>query len=502
MQIQPDFETFKQRCKLGNLIPVWAEILADTETTISSFRKLAADGQYGFLLESVEQGENLGRYSFIGLDPEIVIRARGNEVRVTKYGDDAPVCESPDNPMIFLREFMQRYKLVKDPALESIPYLGGAVGYMAYDLVRSFEKLPDDNPDDLQLPDVYFMIADTLAIFDHVRHRTILLTNAHVTDGPKAAHDAAVHKIELMAERLRHAYTGPLPLEAGVPAPEGGEEQGLTSNLTKATFEARVERIKEYIRAGDAFQVVFSQRFTRAYHGEPFDIYRALRAINPSPYMFFLKLGDVQLAGSSPEILVRVQDGEVTVRPIAGTRWRGKTREEDLALERELLADPKERAEHIMLVDLGRNDVGRVATPGSVHVDKLMYIERYSHVMHIVSNVVGRLADGKDAFDALAATFPAGTLSGAPKIRAMEIIDELETVRRGPYGGAVGYFSFDGNLDSCIILRTCLIKGRRIYIQAGAGIVADSVPANEYQETVNKAMAMIKAVEMAEHGLD
>jgi anthranilate synthase component 1 len=502
MKIQPDFETFTERCRQGNLIPVWAEILADSETTISAFRKLAADGQYAFLLESVEHGENLGRYSFIGVNPDIVIRGRGNRVEILKYGDDEPIEETPDNPMTFLREFMQRYRLVKDPALEAIPYLGGAVGYMAYDLVRRFERLPDANPDELQLPEIYFMIADTLAIFDHVRHRTILLANAHVTDGPRTAYDAAAHKIELMAERLHRPWLRPAtnPLDANSPAVE--DEEGLISNFTREEYAAGVERIKEYIRAGDAFQVVFSQRFSRPYGGDPFDIYRALRAINPSPYMFFLKFGDVQLAGSSPEILVRVQNGEVTVRPIAGTRPRGATRQEDEALERDLLADPKERAEHIMLVDLGRNDVGRVSTPGSVHVDRLMYIERYSHVMHIVSNVVGRLAPGRDAFDALAATFPAGTLSGAPKIRAMEIIDEMETLRRGPYGGAVGYFSFDGNLDSCIILRTCLIKGRRVYIQAGGGIVADSVPANEYQETVNKAAAVLKAVEMAERGLD
>jgi anthranilate synthase component 1 len=362
------------------------------------------------------------------------------------------------------------------------------------------------------------MIADTLAIFDHVRRRTILLANAHVGDeGPKVAYLAALRKIDLMAERLRRPWTpqhaDPLaeprpaaapgvfgkavPAKPGKPAPNG-----MTSNFSKEEFEERVERVKEYIRAGDAFQVVLSQRFCRPYAGDPFDVYRALRSINPSPYMFYLKLGEVQLAGSSPEILVRVQDGQVTLRPIAGTRWRGATKAEDLALEQELLADPKELAEHIMLVDLGRNDVGRVATPGSVAVDRLMFIERYSHVMHIVSNVIGRLAPGKDCFDALAAAFPAGTLSGAPKIRAMEIIDEMETLRRGPYGGAVGYFSFDGNLDSCIILRTCLIMNGRVHVQAGGGLVADSVPANEYQESVNKAMAVAKAVQMAEAGLD
>jgi anthranilate synthase component 1 len=276
----------------------------------------------------------------------------------------------------------------------------------------------------------------------------------------------------------------------------------MISNFTQADFERGVEHVKEYIRAGDAFQVVLSQRFSKPYHGDPFNIYRALRAINPSPYMFYLKLGDLQLAGSSPEILVRVNKGEVVVRPIAGTRPRGATHEEDRRLEQELLADPKERAEHIMLVDLGRNDAGRVAAPGTVRVDNLMTVERYSHVMHIVSNVLGRLAPDKDIFDALEACFPAGTVSGAPKIRAMEIIDELENVRRGPYAGAVGYFSFDGNLDTCIAIRTCVIRNRRVYAQAGAGIVADSVPESEYRETCNKAMALLKAVEMAEAGLD
>jgi anthranilate synthase component 1 len=331
----------------------------------------------------------------------------------------------------------------------------------------------------------------------------ILLSNAHVTEGARQAYDAAVHKIQLLFERLRSVRGAPKPSPLTTDTPDvdlSGEV--LASNFTPAEFEAGVEKIKEYIRAGDAFQVVFSQRFSKPYHGDPFDIYRALRAINPSPYMFYLKFGDLQLAGSSPEILVQVNRGQVRVRPIAGTRPRGATHEEDRQLEQDLLADPKERAEHIMLVDLGRNDVGRVAVPGSIRVDDLMTIERYSHVMHIVSNVVGRLAPGQDAFDALEACFPAGTVSGAPKIRAMEIIDEVENVRRGPYAGAIGYFSFDGNLDTCIAIRTCVIRGRRVYVQAGAGIVADSVPASEYQETCNKAMALLQAVELAEAGLD
>ena len=500
MRIQPDFTAFEQRCRQGNLIPVWTEILADMETPVSVFRKLA-DADHAFLLESVEQGENLGRYSFIGFNPEILIRSLGGEIIVSYFGVDEQVQPTPANPMAFMREFMQRYRPAPDPNLP--PFIGGGVGYMAYDLVRCFEKLPDNNPDLLRLPDCYFMIADTLAIFDHVRRRMILLANAHVTEGPRQAYDAAVHKIQLLFERLRsaRAIAKHSPLTTDTPDVDLSSE-GLGSNFTQAEFEAGVEKIKEYIRAGDAFQVVFSQRFSKPYHGDPFDIYRALRAINPSPYMFYLKFGDLQLAGSSPEILVQVNRGQVRVRPIAGTRPRGATHEEDRQLERDLLADPKERAEHIMLVDLGRNDVGRVAVPGSIRVDDLMTIERYSHVMHIVSNVVGRLAPGQDAFDALEACFPAGTVSGAPKIRAMEIIDEVENVRRGPYAGAIGYFSFDGNLDTCIAIRTCVIRNRRVYVQAGAGIVADSVPASEYQETCNKAMALLKAVELAETGLD
>lgn len=503
MKIQPDFEKFLRRCSAGNLIPVWTEIMADMDTPVSVYRKLSSDSTHSFLLESVEQGENLGRYSFIGCNPNIIIRGRGHEIELTKFGQDEEI-EISGNPMTFMREFMQRYRPVRDPSLRQLPFMGGGVGYMAYDLVRSFENLPDGNPDDLQLPDVYFMIADSVAVFDHVLHRTILLSNAHVTDDPRRAYDGAVHRIELMAERLRNPMAATLesPLDALAPDLGSLQENELTSNFTQSEFEAGVDRVKEYIRAGDAFQVVISQRFSKGYQGEPFDIYRALRAINPSPYMFYLKLGDVQLAGSSPEILVRVTGDNVIVRPIAGTRPRGGDHDEDKRLEEELLADPKERAEHVMLIDLGRNDAGRVSLPGSVHVDEFMVIERYSHVMHIVSNVVGKLQPGTDAYDALAATFPAGTVSGAPKIRAMEIIDEIENVRRGPYAGAIGYFSFDGNLDTCITLRTCLIKNRRVYVQAGAGIVADSVPANEYQETLNKARALLKAVEFAENGLE
>jgi anthranilate synthase component I len=494
LKIHPDYEAFLERRKHGNLIPVWAELLADMETPVSAFRKLA-DGEHGFLLESVEQGEQLGRYSFIGCDPEATIRCRGSEVMLSRHGCDDEVIEHSGGPMAYLREFMARFHPAPDEDLP--PFIGGLVGYLAYDMVRHFETLPDDNPDDLKLPDAWFMVADSLAIFDHVRHRMILLANAHVTDEPRAAYDAAVHKIQMMADRLRAR-----PPAADDEPSVGVEPRPVESNFTREEFEAGVDRIKEYVLAGDAFQVVFSQRFSKQYSGDPFDIYRALRAINPSPYMYYLKFGDVQIAGSSPEILVRVTRDRVVVRPIAGTRPRGTTMDGDRELERELLADPKECAEHIMLVDLGRNDVGRVAKVGTVRVDDLMIVERYSHVMHIVSNVVGELEDGLDAFDAVAATFPAGTVSGAPKIRAMEIVDELENLRRGPYAGMIGYFSFDGNLDSAITIRTCLVKDDRVYVQAGAGIVADSDPASEYDETCNKAQALLKAVELAERGLD
>ncbi len=501
LTVTPDFNTFLEQTQRGNMIPVWAELLADMETPVSVFRKLGTS-EHAFLLESVEQGERVGRYSFIGCNPDVVIRSRGQEIDLCYHGVDEQVLKEPRNPLRFLREFMQRYKPVTNPELP--PFIGGAVGYMAYDLVRAFEKLPDGNPDQLKLPDTYFMIADAIAIFDHVKRRLILLANAHVTGpngdhDPRKAYDSAVHKIELMAERLRSHY---VPEDEPLEKPRAATPGKVVSNFTQLDFEAAVEKIREYIRAGDAFQVVLSQRFSRSYGGDPFDVYRALRAINPSPYMFYLKFGDMQLAGSSPEILVRVSNGEVIVRPIAGTRPRGQDKAHDKRLEEELLADPKERAEHIMLIDLGRNDVGRVADPGTVLVDDLMSIERYSHVIHIVSNVRGNLKPEMDAFDALEACFPAGTVSGAPKIRAMEIIDEVENVRRGPYAGAIGYFSFDGNLDTAITIRTCLLKGGQVYVQAGAGIVQDSVPANEYAETCNKARAVLKAVELADKGLE
>jgi anthranilate synthase component 1 len=389
---------------------------------------------------------------------------------------------------------MAAYREAPVPGLP--PYTGGAVGYMSYDVVRDVERLPDENPDDLDVPDMFFMLTDSLVAFDHVKHKMVLIANAHIgATGPDAAYDRAVARLDTMRHKLRQ----PLDLP-----PQEKKEVKITprSNFKRKDFENVVRRCKEYILSGDVFQVVPSQRWSVPLPCDPFDLYRALRVINPSPYMFYLQMGDIKLAGSSPEVLVKLQGEKVTVRPIAGTRPRGQTEEEDQALANELLADEKECAEHIMLVDLGRNDVGRVCRFNTVEVDDMKVIERYSHVMHIVSNVVGQIKEGLDAFDVLKATFPAGTLTGAPKIRAMEIIDEMEPMRRGPYGGSVGYFSFNGNLDSCITIRTLLIKGDQVCVQAGAGIVADSDPATEYEETCVKARGMINAIEWAARGLD
>lgn len=498
--IHPTLDEFRDRCLEGNLIPVWREILADMETPVSAFRKIA-DSENAFLLESVEQGEALGRYSFLGCDPEVVFKCKGPEVQILYHDNEEDFVEKSKKPLDVLDEFMARYRPVADPALP--PFTGGAVGYIAYDMVRHFENLPDANPDDLCLPDAFFCITDTLIVFDHVRHRMILISNAHVRDDPEAAYREAVHKIDLLQERLRAPLPAPSrDAEARGDTPAAPPTDEPASNFRRQDFEDAVRACKEHIAAGDIFQVVLSQRFERDYRGDPFDLYRALRAINPSPYMYYLQLGDLRIAGSSPEILVRLTGEEVCVRPIAGTRPRGDTPEADAVYEKDLLADPKERAEHIMLVDLGRNDVGRVAQYGSVHVDDLMSVERYSHVMHIVSNVTGRLRPGLDAFDVLRAAFPAGTVSGAPKIRAMEIIDEMEPTRRGPYAGCVGYVGFNGNLDTAITIRTMIVRDETVYVQAGAGLVADSVPEREYEETVNKARALLRAVDMAQEGLD
>jgi len=487
--VSPDIERFKSLCKEGNLIPVYRETLADLDTPVSAFLKL--NERPAFLLESVEGGEMWARYSFLGLKPSKVIRGWGGRIEVS--GQDGTETVKTGDPLGYLKELMSGYKAVE---AEGLPrFFGGLVGYLGYDTVRFIEDLPEkDWEHKLDMPDIYLMLTDTMLIFDNLQQKIKVVSNVHM-DGnrsPEEAYKEAVEKIDGIIERLK------APVSASKDAPREVEPGEFVSSFgPREKFEGAVEKCKEYVKAGDIIQVVLSQRFQRSTSLEPFSIYRALRVINPSPYMYYLDTGEAQIVGSSPEILVRLEGDEITLRPIAGTRKRGANENEDLALEADLKADPKEVAEHIMLVDLGRNDVGRVAVTGSVKVTELMVIERYSHVMHMVSNVKGRLTDGLDAFDVLRASFPAGTVSGAPKVRAMEIIDELEPVRRGPYAGSLGYLSYSGNMDMAITIRTLVIKDGVVYMQAGAGIVADSVPANEYDETVNKAKGMMKAVDMA-----
>ncbi len=491
---QPARDEIHRLFKQGDLVPVHRTVLADLETPVSVYIKLAQAGVVSFMLESVEGGEQVGRYSFLGVNPKGLITVRDRQVTRELHGSTTTRALRPDeHPLDAVKQEFERVRPVR---LEGLPrFVGGAVGFIGYDVVRWFEELPDTAAQELDVPDAAFMLPDTLVIFDHVRHRLILLANAHNLGDAAAAWDDAVRRLDELADILRR----PLPAEA---QPMQPLDEEFTSNISRERFEDNVRAAREYIAAGDAFQIVLSQRFMRRSKAQPFTIYRALRALNPSPYMFFLHFGaGMTLMGASPEMMVRLEDGEAFVRPLAGTRPRGNTDEEDEALAAELLADPKERAEHVMLVDLGRNDLGRVCDYGTVRVPRMMFVERYSHVMHIVSEVSGRMRAGMDAFDLLAATFPAGTLSGAPKVRAMEIIEELEGTRRGPYGGAVSYFSFDGSMDSCITIRSLLMVDDRLYLQAGAGIVADSDPATEYQETVNKARAVAVAVRQAEEGL-
>ncbi|MFC1517299.1 anthranilate synthase component I [Candidatus Margulisiibacteriota bacterium] len=463
----PSEKDFIQLAKQGNLIPVYKEIVADLETPVSAYLKIeTADS---FLLESVEQGENIARWSFIGSKPFLKFKAK-------------------KDPYLELKKLMQKYKPVTYGGLP--PFHGGAVGYFSYDSVRCIENIPCKNKDDLKFPLAQFLLTDTVLVFDHVKHKILVISNALIKNDPKKAYAKAKKKIDNLIQKLKR----PLPAKKILETTGTIDSKKISSNFEPEGFHNIVRKAKEYIKAGDIFQVVLSQRFEKEYKGDPFKIYRQLRSINPSPYMFYLKFGKTRVIGSSPEILVRLEGRKATVRPIAGTRRRGRTPPEDLALEKDLLSDKKELAEHIMLVDLGRNDLGRVCYPGSVKTNELKSIERYSHVMHIVSNVEGRLLDYKDGFDLLKATFPAGTVSGAPKIRAMEIIDELEPARRGLYAGSVGYFDFSGNLDSCITIRTIIVKDNRAYVQSGAGIVADSDPRREYEETINKAMAMLKCL--------
>ena len=489
----PDFESFRVLADSGNLVPVYREIMADLDTPVTAFRKLD-DGRFSFLLESIEGGEKWARYSFLGSSPSIIVRSKGTTVEIIEHGVSRTI--QTDDPLGTIRTILEQFRPVE---VEGLPrFFGGAVGYLGYDMVRHFEVLPVRTSAELDAWDSYFLITDTIVIFDTVRQKIKVVSNVHTDDNAtlEAAYAGALAKIEAIINRLK----APLPpYSAGQTS---STPVAFSSNITREAFMEAVEKSKGYVRAGDIIQVVLSQRFSGNLTAEPLNIYRVLRTLNPSPYMFFLRLEDTIIAGASPEVMVRKEGDHVELRPIAGTRPRGATPDEDVRLAEELLADPKERAEHVMLVDLGRNDLGRVCDTGTVTVSELMVIERYSHVMHIVSNVQGTLQNGRDAFDLVRATFPAGTLSGAPKVRAMQIIDELEPVRREIYGGAVGYFSFSGNMDLAIAIRTLVIKDGRVHLQAGAGIVADSDPAAEWQETVNKGMAVMKAIELAEKGLD
>jgi anthranilate synthase component 1 len=486
----PSPEDFKALAKQANVVPVYRQLLADTLTPVAAFQKFAGGGQ-SFLLESASGGEKMGRYSFLGSDPFLTFRAREEKVEITD-GKRTKKCSAAD-PIGELERLIGRFKCAR---LAALPHFAcGAVGYAAYDSVRYVERLPNPPKDDLHLPDLYFMFYDLMVVFDHL-NKTLKVVCAARLDGkrPDAAYEEARARVDEMVIRLRT----PTTILSDDITVSGEPTFRFESNFKRADYFQAVKACKEYIRAGDIFQVVLSQRLKTRTAADPFKIYRALHAINPSPYLFFLKMDDMHLVGSSPEVMVKVENGKVTVRPIAGTRPRGKTDEEDVALARELQADPKERAEHIMLVDLGRNDVGRVSRFGTVKIEEKMIIERFSHVMHMVSTVTGELRSDKTAFDAFRASFPAGTLSGAPKIRAMEILDELEPTRRNHYGGAVGVIDFLGNMNTCITIRTVLLKGEDAYVQAGGGIVADSVPEREYQETLNKAKALFRAIEAAE----
>ena len=495
-------EQFYTLAENGALVPVYRELAADLETPVSVYLKLRGQGP-SFLLESVEKAEQVGRYSFLGFNPRRQITSRGRQIILTDNGHiETRRLDEGEDPLHAVASELDRYQPIApmgDLAQDLPRFFGGAVGYLGYDLVRFFERIPDSTRDELNLPDLHLLVTDTLVIFDHVRHRLLVVANAHVPPGADldAAYNDAIARLDAVEQKLQD----PLPAQAPPPGRAGGE---MKSNLTQDQFETAVLKAKDYIAAGDVFQVVPSQRLRRRTQAQPFSIYRALRRLNPSPYMFFLSLGGdpaLHLIGSSPEVLVRLQDREAEVRPIAGTRPRGKTEREDQELEADLLADPKERAEHVMLVDLGRNDLGRVCEYGTVEVPDLLTVERYSHVIHLVSRVTGQLHEGVDAYDLLRATFPAGTVSGAPKVRAMEIIDELESVRRGHYAGAVGYFGFNGNMDTCITIRTILMQGDVAYLQAGGGIVADSNPTLEWEETLHKARALGVAIEMAERGI-
>jgi anthranilate synthase component 1 len=490
----PSLDDFQSLLSKGNLIPVYREILADMDTPVSAFKKID-DGENSFLLESLEGGEKWGRYSFLGSGSSKIFCCKGSQFQVFENGRLVH-SETTSDPLEQFRRWQTTYRPVE---IDGLPrFFGGMVGYLGYDMVRFIEHLPSDKPKEVDTFDAIFLLTEKLLIFDNVLQTIKIVSNVHVegNDDPQQAYKKALEDIENLARKLKR------PVSRTTITACNEKKNTLTPNFSHPEFLEAVEKCKEYVRNGDVIQVVLSQRFSGPISADPFDVYRVLRTLNPSPYMYFLKLPDIYIIGASPEVMVRKEGRKIEVRPIAGTRPRGKTAAEDLQLEKELLADPKELAEHIMLVDLGRNDLGRVCETGTVEVNEMMFIERYSHVMHIVSNVQGRLENGKDAFDAFRAVFPAGTLSGAPKIRAMEIIDELEPCKREVYGGAVGYFSFTGNMDMAIAIRTLIVKNGQVHVQAGAGIVADSQPEAEYQETLSKARGVKKAIEMAERGID
>lgn len=493
----PSFSEFRELAKTAKIVPIYRQLMADTLTPVSAFQKVAGPPPKGlsghaFLLESASGGEKMAKYSFLGVDPFTEVKGCGNQIEILR-GTTKKILQTQD-PIGTLEGLV---KGLSQATLPDLPlFSAGAVGYLSYDTVRFIERLPSRAADDLGLPDLLFMFFDSLVIFDHLNKTIKVVSNAHFEDkkDPHLAYQETTQKIDLLIEKLR---TPIFTLSEDITV-DGEVTLPFSSNFKREDFLQAVQRCKEYIKAGDVFQVVLSQRLAVKTPTSPFNIYRALRVINPSPYMFYLDLGELKLIGSSPEVMVKVEKEKITVRPIAGTRRRGRNEEEDMRIEKELLGDPKERAEHIMLVDLGRNDVGRVAEYGSVSLEDRMIIEKYSHVMHITSSVTGKLRQDKSAFDALKACLPAGTLSGAPKVRAMEIIEELEPTRRGPYGGAVGYVDFSGNMNTCITIRTIILKGDTAYIQAGAGIVADSIPEREYEETLNKAKGLLKAIEVAE----
>lgn len=489
----PNLEDFLKLAQQGNVVPVYRQLLADTITPVSAFRSLR-ESDYAFLLESASGGEKVGRYSFLGCHPFMLFSSRKEKVQITRDGKEE--ARDSADPIADLEQLVCELKAV--PIKDVPSFCCMAVGYASYDSVRYVEHLPDEPTDDTGLPDLFFMFYDLVIVFDHMNKTVKVVAAARLDQrDPKKVYEEAVARVDAAVKRLGR----PVAAISDDIRPGGDPQLSFESNFRREDFVEAVKKCKEYIRAGDIFQVVLSQRLKAEVNADPFDIYRALRAINPSPYMFYLRMGGVRMIGSSPEVMVKVEKGKVTVRPIAGTRRRGGSDEEDLAMEKELVADPKERAEHVMLVDLGRNDVGRVCRYGTVKIEENMIVERFSHVMHMTSSVSGLLQPGKTAFDAFRATFPAGTLSGAPKIRAMEILDELEPTRRGPYGGAVGCIDFYENMNLCITIRTIVLKNNTAFVQAGAGIVADSVPEREYEECINKAKAMFKAIEVAEKGL-